>query len=338
METQNRFQWRVLGESVRGAAHERAGMPNQDAILYSPSTDDNLPVILCVSDGHGSAKYFRSDEGAVIAASVADEVLHGFLESQPDINNLSVIKRFAEEKLPQMLVRRWRESVDEHIAANPLTEDDLKSLENKHGADVRQIAETNLPLAYGATMLITVVAQDFILYMQLGDGDILTVSDTGEVTKPLTKDERLFANETTSLCSRDAWRDFRISFQTVSGTPPALILVSTDGYANSFRDESGFLKVGSDLLKMMRTDGIKNVEDNLEIWLADASASGSGDDVTLGIICRDDAVAKSLENSPASEAQPTVAESVSIEALSEIKPGTSPIGNSAAEATSREAE
>ncbi len=89
---------------------------------------------------------------------------------------------------------------------------------------------------------------------------------------------------------------------------------------------------------MMRTDGIKSVEDNLEIWLADASTAGSGDDVTLGIICRDDAVATSLEKLPMPEAQPTVVESVNMESLPEIKPGTTPIVNSATEASSREVE
>ena len=78
----------------------------------------------------------------------------------------------------------------------------------------------------------------------------------------------------------------------MSGEPPALILVSTDGYANSFRNEAGFFKVGSDLLDMIREDGLDSISDNLETWLIEASQAGSGDDVTLGLICRMDALAK----------------------------------------------
>jgi hypothetical protein len=44
-----------------------------------------------------------------------------------------------------------------------------------------------------------------------------------------------------------------MGFQVLVETPPALILLATDGYANSFPDEAGFLKVGSDLLGMIRS-------------------------------------------------------------------------------------
>ena len=69
---------------------------------------------------------------------------------------------------------------------------------------------------------------------------------------------------------------------------PELILLATDGYANSFREDAGFLKVGSDLLGIIRTDGLDKVNENLETWLTETSKAGSGDDITLGILCRMD--------------------------------------------------
>ncbi len=300
--------WRIVGESVRGASHERTNLPNQDAIQWSPERGDATPLILCVSDGHGSAKYFRSDTGSRLAVDTAVEVIQEFLDGQDDINNLSIIKRTAEEKLTQALTHRWREAVLSDIEARGFTADEMNLLKGNKGKTASaqtsadgeddsnsvstEDATTFGYLAYGATLLCVVVTKDYILYLQLGDGDILTVSERGEVIKPLTADERLFANETTSLCSRDGWRDFRADFQVMSGEPPALILLSTDGYANSFRDEAGFLKVGSDLLEMIREDGLESVSDNLEMWLAEASKEGSGDDITLGLICRMDALEK----------------------------------------------
>jgi serine/threonine protein phosphatase PrpC len=289
--------WRIIGESVRGASHERANLPNQDAIQWLPERGDALPLILCVSDGHGSAKYFRSDAGARLAVDTAVEVIREFLNGQAGINNLSIIKRTAEEKLTQALAHRWREAVSSDIAARAFTQDEMNLLKGKgakqsssssESKDNTLLAEDSTTfghLAYGATLLCSVVTANYILYLQLGDGDILTVSEEGEVTKPMAGDERLFANETTSLCSRDAWRDFRVGFQVIAGEPPALILLSTDGYANSFRNEAGFLKVGSDLLEMIRADGLESVSGNLETWLAEASQAGSGDDITLGLIC-----------------------------------------------------
>jgi hypothetical protein len=193
-----------------------------------------------------------------------------FLQSQANVENLSLIKDATEEWLPRGLVRKWSEAVAEHLKSDPLSPDSL---------------EAESVVAYGATLLVVAVTERFVLYLQLGDGEILTVSESGEVVRPLAKDERLFGNETTSLCTPEAWRDFRVGFQSLAQSRPALILLSTDGYPNSFRDEAGFMKVGSDILQMIRENGLASVKDHLEGWLRDSTRAGSGDDVTLGILC-----------------------------------------------------
>jgi hypothetical protein len=106
------------------------------------------------------------------------------------------------------------------------------------------------------------------------------------VTRPIDRDELLIANETTSLCMDDPFPDFRFRFQYVGDSPPGLILLSTDGYPNSFRSQDGFLQVGTDLLDILCTDGGDSVEKDLPGWLREASSGGSGDDVTLGIVYR----------------------------------------------------
>jgi serine/threonine protein phosphatase PrpC len=286
-------QWQVVGRSVRGASHERSGMPNQDAIHWLPQSGAGTPLILALADGHGSAKHFRSQVGARLAVETAAEVVSDFLAGQSGGGNPSAIKRAAEEWLPGAIVRRWLEAVTEHFGANGLSEvehDLLRAGSGRAATALGTVAGSSLALVYGATVLVAAVTESFAIFLQLGDGEILCVSDQGEVSRPLPSDERLFANETTSLCAPEAWRDFRVCFQMISHTPPAIILLSTDGYPNSFRDESGFLKVGSDILEMIRADGdLRSVSENIETWLIDSTRAGSGDDVTLGIICRDDA-------------------------------------------------
>ena len=70
--------------------------------------------------------------------------------------------------------------------------------------------------------------------------------------------------------------------------------VATDGYANSFGEDRDFLKVGSDLLSMIREDGPDPIEQELEGWLAETSRDGSGDDITLGLVFRAGARSRSL--------------------------------------------
>ncbi|MEJ5308246.1 MAG: protein phosphatase 2C domain-containing protein [Anaerolineae bacterium] len=277
--------WRVVGRSVQGASHARGGVPNQDAIQWFPESGVGPPLILSVSDGHGSPRNFRSDVGAQFAvAEVTNLMRELLLAGQPDPAKLSTIKRTAEERLPREIVRRWRAAVDRHLADNPITEAELEMLEKRRDPKARRAIEKDPHIAYGATLLSVLITSGFILYLQLGDGDILTVADNGEVTRPMTRDPRLMANETTSLCMDEAWREVQIKFQALYGPHPALVLLSTDGYANSFVNDAAFLKVGSDILDILRTDGLESVEQNLSGWLQDASAAGSGDDITMGIV------------------------------------------------------
>jgi serine/threonine protein phosphatase PrpC len=297
-------QWRAIGQSVQGAAHVRMGLPNQDAILWYPESGEGPPLILAVSDGHGSAKCFRSHIGARLATEAAVRMLRDLLAGQPDPPNLSAIKRTAEERLPRELVRWWREAVDAHLEQTPLSQEELETLEKRRDAKARRAVEDNPVLAYGATILSALVTDAAILYLQLGDGDILVTLDNGEVMRPLPQDARLFANETTSLCMDEAWHEVRFRFQALYGPLPALILLATDGYANSFVNEAAFLKVGADILDILRTDGLAAVEDNLPLWLDEASQAGSGDDITLGLICRKDVLdTKRPSSEPSAELQ-----------------------------------
>jgi serine/threonine protein phosphatase PrpC len=311
-------QWRVTGASVRGASHVRTNAPNQDAIRWVSLSDEagrvTLPLVVALSDGHGSAKSFRSHIGASLAVEAATVATHG-LFGATDVDSLTW-----QERLPQSIVAAWRAAVKSHLSEHPLSNDEWAQLGEKENAHARASIETNPHLAYGATLLLVAVTHDAILCAQLGDGDILLVSDLGEVRRPSwPKDERLFANETTSLCMDDAWREMKVDVAPISHlflpsgeTPtgerehtsmPALILLATDGYTNSFADDEGFLKVGSDILEMIRTDGLDSVSANLAAWLDEASQHGSGDDITVGIVCRVDAIPARLSADAAIESR-----------------------------------
>jgi serine/threonine protein phosphatase PrpC len=300
--------WRAIGCSVRGAAHKRSGLPNQDAMKYWPDNGEGSPLILAVADGHGSSKYFRSDHGARIAVDIALRVLQAFapnsqeqttdstsisehsielVERGLDLSNPTVAGRMAEEQLPKLLSRRWLESVEEHIQNHPLKTDELQKLADSDPEAAAELKSNGVvtPIAYGTTLVTVVITESFILYLQIGDGDILIVTDAELVHRPITGDNRLFGNETTSLCAKEAWKDFRIKIQpTIDSPPPALILVSTDGYANSFRDDESFQKVGPDILQMADQYGLDGIEKKLQTWLDEASQTGSGDDITLGVL------------------------------------------------------
>jgi serine/threonine protein phosphatase PrpC len=284
-------EWRIIGETVPGASHLRAGIPNQDAILQLRESSRALPLVLAVSDGHGSPKCFRSHLGSRFAVKKSASLVSEFLDERRGNFDVKEIEAEGKTFLPPEFVRRWREAVETHLEKNPFTDEEFKKLEEKSGAEARQLVEKNPFLAYGATSLTVAVEENFILYLQLGDGDILLVSEKGEVTRALPEDERLFANETTSLCLPHAENDFRFFVQEISAeNAPALVMLSSDGYVNSFSEEAGFLKAGGDFLELLGTEGYDYISENLKTWLEETTATGSGDDTTVGIIYRPEAV------------------------------------------------
>jgi len=297
----NQAEWRIIGETVPGASHLRADIPNQDSILYVRESSRSLPIVLSVSDGHGSPKCFRSDRGSQFAVKKAAFLISEFLDERRDKFDLAEIES-QKDYLAGEFVKRWREAVEADLKKEPFAEKEFENLEKKSDAKARKLVEDNPLLAYGATSLTVAMEEGFVLYLQLGDGDILNVSETGEITKPLPEDPRLLANETTSLCLPKAENDFRFLVQKISDQQrSAMILLSTDGYLNSFSSEAGFFQAGTDILNMLAAEnGHDAVNENLKAWLEEATKMGSGDDCTVGIIYRPDALNKS-ENSAKSE-------------------------------------
>lgn len=293
-------RWSILSASVRGATHVRSGLPNQDAVRAETIVGG---AILAVSDGHGSPKCFRSHIGSKLAVDMAVAVLSDWTgKPAADVEASAATP-------PGEIVRRWQAAVSADRAASPFTPEETAALQQRD------------PLvAYGATLVCVLLGPDYVLYLQLGDGEILTVSEASgrpgtdakrwsppdsaaspemenhreahasrspvTVESPIAADATLIANETTSLCQEDAARNFRIRFQPFDQSPPALILLATDGYPNSFATPAGFRRVATDLLAMLDQDGVDTVAAALPGWLDEASQFGSGDDVSVAILYR----------------------------------------------------
>jgi hypothetical protein len=156
------------------------------------------------------------------------------------------------------------------------------------GGQAHELMEDQgLYLAYGTTLIVVAITESYILYLQIGDGDILVVGDDGKsVEVPIPPDPSMVGNETASLCLPSAQNLFRSSFQNVGERLPDLIAVSTDGYSNSFADTPSFQKIGPDFLRLIRSHGIEHVRGEMGAWLDQVSERGSGDDITLGLLVR----------------------------------------------------
>jgi hypothetical protein len=251
--------WSAGGRSARGARHERAGEPNQDAfaVVHTPV------ALVAVADGHGSARHPRSDVGAALAVVVARDVVPAFAADQ---RALATVRALVAEQL----IATWRTRVAAHLDAHPL---DVAEAAQVDGSALR---------AYGTTLLAAAASADTVLAVQIGDGDVW-LAEPGGTRRLVPRDLRFPFNGTASLCMDHAAEEVRVA--RVTAERPALVLVATDGFARPLATDDGFVAAARSLYDRARALGLDAVLDALPVELAGASAHG-GDDVTVGMMYR----------------------------------------------------
>lgn len=286
------MRWQCINKSVQGASHKRKSVECQDysMVYHSGETQQLSPVILAVADGHGGDKYIRSKEGAKLACQSAIEVGKKYLDAVFEKETSNIIKEVVENRFKQDVLRCWQTKTIKHFSENTLNENelsivpldfDLNSLDDT--MDTEEDYKEKIYMLYGTTLLIVIIMDNMIISWQIGDGDILFVNNENEVLRTFEKDSELIANETTSLCSKNALNHFHSSIQYLydKQNVPKIIMLSTDGYLNSFKSIEDFYKVPLDYCNIISEDGVSYILENIDKWLDETSESGSGDDITI---------------------------------------------------------
>jgi serine/threonine protein phosphatase PrpC len=229
-------------------------------------------AIIAVADGHGSHKAINSKKGAEFAAKICAKVCNKIETNFRD--NPSNLKRDIISIYSKEIVTQWNNHVDQDIIKLHTKRDNHNDVEI--GCVTRD--------AYGTTLLSALITPNYGAYLQLGDGDIVVIDAGGSPRRVIPHDPNHLGNQTDSLCSNNAWQNFRVEVDIFDQNVPQLVMISTDGYSNSFKNDDDFLIVPADILKMIKENGINWVASNLENWLSETSMQGSGDDITATFI------------------------------------------------------
>ncbi len=271
-----RPHWDAFGASVRGSAHVRDGLPNQDAVACYCG-DGGAWAVVAVADGHGHSTAVRADVGARIAVQVAVESARSCweaLETETDRCPGAAIA----DRLPAALVNGWRAGVERDLAAAPLDASDLERSGHPEALSPQPA------LAYGTTLIVAMAVAGSIVACEIGDGDLVGVTRDGSLLHPLPTDSRLVGTRTTSLASRTALDDFRSGHLDLHDTSLEVLVAATDGYVTSFSADDGFPTAARDLWKLLHERGPGPVHQALNGWLESTSGDGSGDDASLAIL------------------------------------------------------
>lgn len=262
----------IIGKSVRGASHVRSGISCQDSMRKVMLEDGT--AIMAVADGHGSESCLYSKTGSQIAVNTFCDVLKNLYKSNlaaPE-QLTAYLNREGETKVAQTIEAEWKRRVLKRHA-------DMKreTFQQEDGSkDVLSIYRQ-----YGTTLLGLMLTKTYLFAFQLGDGNIGYADEHGYsfVLVP----EKILGVETHSLCRENAWRHAISTVRRLDSTKQGscAYMLSTDGFANSYKDETTFELTCADYFKMLKEYGVKAITQNLPQWLTETSELGCGDDITL---------------------------------------------------------
>ena len=185
----------VFGESVQGAAHIRSGKECQDSLKKVERGEDAL--ILAVADGHGSDACPYSRTGADTAVNVFCRIMEDYLDTYAAYPEtlLTFLKREGDTKVAQAIEAEWKRRI--------LRTHAVKKRGWALDADGNKDKDAVYRL-YGSTLVGLVMTKEFLFAFQLGDGDIMEVSQKG--VQSVIEADKILGTETHSLSRPEAWR------------------------------------------------------------------------------------------------------------------------------------
>lgn len=263
-----------------GASHKKARKPCQDA---SVSVNKSDYILTAVCDGHGGDDYFRSERGSEFAVKSVKYCL-----ADRDILPMLAFYADDEVKVDEMLVQleksiiaKWNDLVAEDYAEDPFTMEELENVNPR--IRMSYALGEKIEYAYGTTMILNVVTDDFWFGIHIGDGKCVAVDHQGNFDHPIPDDARCMLNLTTSICDRTAIYNMRHHF---SKKMPKALFISSDGVDNCFVSDEKlhdfYTMIMNSFADMSESFAILELLD----YLPKLSQKGSGDDISLGIILR----------------------------------------------------
>lgn len=278
-------KYSAFAETCIGASHLRRSIVCQDASIAV--NKDNYSFA-AVADGHGSPQYLRTDRGAQLCVKSAAECVEEFLRSLENAaEKLSSEKerRLIFSQLWRSIVSRWHEYAEADFRDNPFTGEELDRIPQDKCFYREKYIGGDYLRAYGTTLIMAVVTDEFAFGIQIGDGKCVAVGADAEVWEPIPADSRCYDCITTSMSQDDAVLSGRFCWFEKEKIPPAIFLGS-DGIDDSYGDDELLYAFYRGLALTFAQSGLEEGVRQLSEFLPGMTKKGSGDDVSCaGIIC-----------------------------------------------------
>ena len=288
-----------LHHSCQGESHILINKVCQDS---SFSTTNDTMSIAIVCDGHGGARYFRSDVGSRFAVEASKECVEAFVkevdsslfQGKPftprqaitsEVNAKVLTKETSTDKAFRQLfasiIYAWRTKIERHAQSTPLSDEEKGSISPKYQDEF--LNGIGIEKTYGCTLMCYVYTSKFWFAFHIGDGKCIAFDTAGKWSEPIPWDERCFLNKTTSLCDSTAIDEFRYCY-CGDGTAPLAVFLGSDGIDDSFGKTENMVNFYIQVLKLIANEGEENAYKNIEETLPQLSKIGSKDDMSIACI------------------------------------------------------
>lgn len=257
-----------------GVSHIKSQKPCQD---YVAAFENDDASVIVVSDGHGSSNFTRSDRGSRFACEVSVDAAKEFLK---ELNHNDLEREELRDAVVMQLCKhillRWNSLVDEDAAENPFTEEEVEKVSDKY--KYRYLNGEAVEHAYGCTLILVILTQNFCLAIRNGDGECVAVDRGGCFATPIPWNEKCELNITTSLCDEEAIADFRYFY---SNELPAAIFAGSDGVDDSYTSVDELYNLYRHICLRALTEGTDAAAEYVEQLLPEITRRGSTDDVSI---------------------------------------------------------
>lgn len=195
----------IFSSYVTGYKNILKNNKSQDFLDYKKVED---AVICSVADGHSTNFFEYSDKGAEFACKVSINVLQNYIKT----NKQEVEKALQEGIIQKEIYTQWMNMVNTHY----------KNSKPK-------VFKTEY-LKYSTTLISTLITESFIVYLKIGDGKIILNKDN-------KIEEILDIKEKAIVDSLGRYNSFNNIYYRIDNNYNNNVILCTDGYSNSFKDE-----------------------------------------------------------------------------------------------------
>lgn len=213
------MKFNIFKESIIGYKNLIKGSLSQD---YIDCKQDDKFIICSVADGHSTTFFKHSLDGAKFACEASIKVLSEIV----DIDIDKIEDKLINYEIQKNIDKKWRDLVEEHY--------------KKIYPNVFKIEY----IKYATTLLSVLITDKFILYLKLGDGDIVVKRKNSYICPIKTRTTL----EVDSLGRKDEYEHILYRLENRCKEDDISVILFTDGYSNAFKNKCElFYSIGNTL-------------------------------------------------------------------------------------------